>query len=237
MTSRRVLLLSSIFGSRSFCLASRLQLPKLPSLDRAVCARRVQVQVSALVQLRSHGRWAGGRPAPLGPAGLSRQGVCSLFLGCLSRSFCLASRLQLPKLPCLDRAVCARRVQLQVSALGPAAQPWSLAGGRAAGSFRTGGSFSSRCATATASQHSCHRRCRCNGKPAQLPLPPPPPQLQATQLPPPPPPPQLQTSTAASQHSCHHRRRRRNCKPAQLQPQLQASTAAAAATATAREQS
>ena len=29
-------------------------------LDRAVCARRVQVRVSALVQRRSHGRWAGG---------------------------------------------------------------------------------------------------------------------------------------------------------------------------------
>ena len=72
--------------------------------------------MSALVQRRRHGRWAGGRPAPLGLAGLSRQGVRSLFSLPLVH-FCLASRLQLPKLLCLDRAVCARRVQLQVSVL------------------------------------------------------------------------------------------------------------------------
>ena len=52
------------------------ELPKLLCLDQAVCAWRVQLQVSALVHRRSHGRWpAGRRPAPLGPTGLSRQGV------------------------------------------------------------------------------------------------------------------------------------------------------------------
>ena len=220
MITRSLLLLSSIFGSRSFCLASRLQLPKLPCLDRAVCARRVQVRVSALVQRRSHGRWAGGRLAPLGPAGLSRQGVCSLFSGCLSRSFCLASRLQLPKLPCLDRAVCARRVQVRVSALVQRRSHGRWAGGRLAplgpaGLSRQGvplrlqaNAAATAAAVATAShEQSCRYRCRRrrrrrNCKPAQLP--------------PPPPPPQLQTSTAASQHSCRRRRRRRrrNCKPA-----------------------
>ena len=111
----------------------------------------------------------GRRPAPLGPAGLSRQGVCSLFSLPLVH-FCLASRLQAAQAalfgPGCLRVACA----VAGVCTGPSAQPWSLAGRQAAGSFRTDGSLSSRCAVATASQHSCHRHRRCNGKPAQLPL-------------------------------------------------------------------